>query len=42
MIHREIGNVLLDKVVSMLGDDVVLEGKPQMNGRNLSAQVRKK
>lgn len=42
MIHREIGNVLLDKVVSMLGDDVILEGKPQMNGRNLSAQVRKK
>ena len=42
MVHREIGNTLLDKVVSMLGDDVVLESKPQMNGRNLSAQVRKK
>lgn len=42
MIHREIGNDLLNKVVAMLGDDVVLESKPQMNGRNLSAQVRKK
>ena len=42
MIHREIGNELLNKVVSMLGDDVILESKPQMNGRNLSAQVRKK
>ncbi len=42
MVHREIGNTLLDKVVSMLGDDVILESKPQMNGRNLSAQVRKK
>ena len=42
MVHREMGNDLLNKVVTMLGDDVVLEGKPQMNGRNLSAQVRKK
>ncbi|MBR3256456.1 translation initiation factor IF-3 [Candidatus Saccharibacteria bacterium] len=42
MIHREIGNDLLNKVVAILGDDVVLESKPQMNGRNLSAQVRKK
>lgn len=42
MIHREIGNDLLNKVVSLLGDDVIMESKPQMNGRNLSAQVRKK
>ncbi|MBR0479907.1 translation initiation factor IF-3 [Candidatus Saccharibacteria bacterium] len=40
--HKEIGNELLNKVVSMLGEDVVVEGKPQMSGRNLSAQVRKK
>ena len=42
MAHKEIGNELLNKVVSMLGEDVVVEGKPQMSGRNLSAQVRKK
>ena len=42
MAHKEIGNELLDKVISLLGEDVVMEGKPNMNGRNLSVQVRKK
>lgn len=42
MAHREIGKELLDKVVTLLGEDVTIEGTPQMNGRNLSAQVRKK
>ena len=42
MAHKEIGNELLNKVLSLLGDDVVIEGKAQMNGRNLSVQVRKK
>ena len=42
MAHKEIGNELLDKVISLLGDDIVVEGKPQMNGRNLSVQVRRK
>ncbi|MBR2841494.1 translation initiation factor IF-3 [Candidatus Saccharibacteria bacterium] len=42
MAHKEIGNELLDKVVSLLGEDVVMEGKPNMSGRNLSVQVRKK
>ena len=42
MAHREIGKELLDKVVSLLGEDAVMEGIPQMNGRNLSVQVRKK
>ncbi len=42
MIHKEIGSDLLDKVISLLGDDVIVEGKPQMNGRNLSVQVRRK
>ena len=42
MAHKEIGNGLLDKVVSLLGGDIIVEGKPQMNGRNLSVQVRKK
>ena len=42
MAHKEIGNDLLDKVVSLLGEDVMMEGKPNMSGRNLSVQVRKK
>ncbi|MBR3131800.1 translation initiation factor IF-3 [Candidatus Saccharibacteria bacterium] len=42
MAHREIGNELMSKVVSLLGDDVITEGKTQMNGRNLSVQVRRK
>lgn len=42
MAHKEIGQELLDKVIGLLGEDIVVEGKPQMNGRNLSAGVRKK
>ena len=42
MTHKEIGTELMDKVIGLLGDDVVQEGKAQFNGRNLSAQVRKK
>ena len=42
MAHKEIGKELLDKVVSLLGEDAVMEGNPQMAGRNLSVQVRRK
>ena len=42
MAHKEIGRELLQKVVSLLGEDAVMEGTPQMTGRNLSVQVRKK
>ena len=42
MAHKEIGSELLKKVVGLLGEDVVEEGKSQFNGRNLSVQVRKK
>jgi len=42
MAHKELGNELLNKVVSLLGDDVVVEGKPQFSGRNLSVGIRKK
>ena len=42
MAHKEIGKELLGKVVSLLGEGVVMEGTPQMNGRNLSVQVRRK
>ena len=42
MAHKEIGEELLNKVISLLGENAVQEGKPQMSGRNLSVQVRKK
>lgn len=42
MAHKELGNELLSKVISLLGEDVVTEGKTQMSERNLSVQVRKK
>ena len=42
MAHKEIGQELLEKVVGLLGDGIIVEGKPQKNGRNLSVQVRKK
>ena len=42
MAHKELGNDLLSKVIGLLGEDVVTEGKQQMSGRNLSVQVRKK
>ena len=42
MAHKELGNALLDKIIETLGEGVVVDGKPQMSGRNLSVQVRKK
>ncbi len=42
MAHKEIGNELLDKVFGLIGDDIIVEGKTQFNGRNLSVQIRKK
>ena len=42
MAHKEIGSELLNKVTGLLGEDIIIEGKPQFNGRNLSVQVRRK
>lgn len=42
MAHKELGNALLDKVIGLLGDGIVVEGKPQFSGRNLSVGIRKK
>lgn len=42
MAHKEIGFQLLDKITDLLGDNAIIEGKPQLSGRNLSVQVRKK
>lgn len=42
MAHTEIGFQLIERVISGLGDGIVLEQKPQMAGRNLSIVVRSK
>lgn len=42
MAHREIGQQLLDKVLAMVAEIAIVEGKPQFAGRNLSVGIRKK
>ena len=42
MAHQEVGFELMDKIIELLGDEVVTEQKPQMAGRNLSITVRRK
>ena len=42
MAHRDIGDALATKIIGLLGTDAIIEGKPQMNGRNLSFSVRSK
>ena len=40
--HKELGYEMIDKIIDLLGDEVILEQKPQMAGRNLSIVVRSK
>jgi translation initiation factor IF-3 len=42
MAHQELGHELMGKITDLLGEDVVVEQKPQMAGRNLSIVVRSK
>ncbi len=42
MAHKELGYVLIDRVIEALEDEAVVEQKPQMAGRNLSITVRSK
>ncbi len=42
MAHKEIGQELLDRILTELGDEIVVEGKAQFNGRNLAVGIRKK
>lgn len=42
MAHKEVGEALMDRILIELKDDCIVEGKPQMNGRNLSVGIRKK
>lgn len=42
MAHKEIGSNLMQKIVTLLGDEVIVDGKSQMSGRNLIFTVRHK
>lgn len=42
MAHKELGYELIDRIVTLLDEDAILEQKPQMAGRNLSIVVRSK
>lgn len=42
MAHTELGFKLIERVITDLGEDAILEQKPQMAGRNLSIVVRSK
>lgn len=42
MAHQDLGFVLMDKIIELLGENVVVEQKPQLAGRNLSITVRRK
>lgn len=42
MAHKEIGYELVERILSNLEDEVIVEQKPQMAGRNLSVVIRSK
>ena len=42
MAHRELGYGLIDKVMSQLEEEAILEQKPVMAGKNLSIVIRSK
>lgn len=42
MAHKDLGNTLLEKILNILEDVAIVEGKIQWSGRNLSVGVRKK
>ena len=40
MVHQEVGYDLANQIIELLGDNVVVEQKPVIAGRNLSIVVR--
>ena len=42
MAHKEVGIDLMNKIIEKLGDQVIVDGKSQMSGRNLTFMVRHK
>lgn len=42
MAHQDLGFVLMNRIIETFGENVVVESKPQLAGRNLSITVRSK
>lgn len=44
MTHKELGQAMVDRITTLLSTDteIVVEGKPQFAGRNLSINIRRK
>ena len=42
MAHKEIGTEVMNRIIEKLGDRVIVDGKSQMSGRNLTFMVRHK
>lgn len=44
MAHKELGQAMVDKITQLISSEteIVVEGKPQFAGRNLSISIRKK
>jgi translation initiation factor IF-3 len=42
MAHQELGYQLMEKIMSLLPENIVVEQQPQLAGRNLSITVRSK
>jgi translation initiation factor IF-3 len=40
--HQELGFGLMDRIITAMGEEVIVEQKPQINGRNLSMIIRSK
>jgi translation initiation factor IF-3 len=40
--HQELGFDLMNRIITAFGDDITVEQKPQINGRNLSMIIRSK
>ena len=42
MAHKELGTVLINRIITKLEEDAVVEQSPQMAGRNMSIIIRSK
>lgn len=42
MAHRDLGYVMIERIINLLENDAIVEQTPQMAGRNLSIAIRSK
>lgn len=42
MAHKELGYQMIDRIKQLLGDKILVDQQPKMNGRNLSISIRRK